>query len=139
MSISLRSIARVMAVSFAVLITILSLTPETEDLDGATDMFGWVMDLIFGHPELGDKLAHFTAYGALAVTAAIGFAQSARGIFAVFVATFLFGTLMEFAQGFIGERETDSLDLIANMGGLAAGIAAGAILGRYLPNDGHPA
>ncbi|MEM9232922.1 MAG: VanZ family protein [Pseudomonadota bacterium] len=124
---ALRAFARVTAIAIGTAVAILSLTPDTEDLEGATDIFMAIAAFFFGDPELGDKVSHFLAYGALGGMSVFGFARSAREGIMVFVGLLVFGTLLEFAQGLGGVRETDALDLVANFAGLLTGMTSGAI------------
>lgn len=133
-----RHSSRVLAVTLAVLVFVLSVTPDTEDLEGATDIFAKVMDWLFGQPDMGDKLAHLCAYGALATAAVMGFVRTTRSFFVAFVLILVFGAALEVIQGLGGVRTTDSFDLIANLGGVAGGMALGGAF-VYLVHKWYPA
>lgn len=72
-----------------------------------------------------DKVLHILAYGAL--TTGMVFALPKRSLTIIFVTTFIFGLIIEFLQGAIGEGRTASLaDAAAN------GLGALIIIGLWI-------
>jgi VanZ family protein len=70
-----------------------------------------------------DKLNHLAAFGALAVTASLGFGRAwAR----VGVSLLGYGALIEVVQAFIPNRSSDWDDLLADAVGIVLGLALAA-------------
>ena len=74
----------------------------------------------------GDKWNHLAGYGALMVW----FAQLPLPRARLALACLAFGVLLELAQGLTPNRQPDTLDALANAGGVALGWLAA----RLLPN-----
>lgn len=66
---------------------------------------------------IGDKWAHFVAYGALAATAALGFSR-AWSLIVVLVGLGAMGVVLEGAQSLVPGRVTEIADAVANLGGV---------------------
>lgn len=75
-----------------------------------------------GMPSGTDKIGHFLAYGTLAVW--FGGVFERRRFAWIAVALIVLGAAMEFAQGFVGGREPDVMDALANTLGVALGLVA---------------
>jgi VanZ family protein len=79
-----------------------------------------------------DKLGHFIGYGSLM----FWFSQLyLRGMTrAAYATAFVaMGVVLEFAQGALGYRSSEILDMVANATGVALGWGAALILPRVLP------
>lgn len=123
----LRLAARLAAAALALAVLVLSLVPDPEDYGVDTDIFSHIAALVFGDPSLGDKVSHFTAYGVLAAATVAGFVRSWTRAVIVFGLLVLFGAALEVLQGLGGVRMRDGLDLLANVVGILAGMAAGGL------------
>lgn len=75
-----------------------------------------------GMPSGTDKIGHFLAYGTLAVW--FGGVLERRRFGWLAVALVALGGALEFAQGFVGGREPDTADALANALGVVLGLAA---------------
>jgi VanZ family protein len=79
-----------------------------------------------------DKVVHLIAYGALAGLPFTAF-QTPRIAFGAALAMAPLGLSIEFAQDFVPSRQADTLDMLANLAGVAIGIGLGPII-RMLAN-----
>ncbi|MGE0255061.1 MAG: VanZ family protein [Alphaproteobacteria bacterium] len=78
----------------------------------------------------GDKLAHFAAYGLVALAGGLGGARRGPAIGLALVAV-LCGLGLEAAQDFVPGRHASGWDALANAAGALAGLAAAlALLAR---------
>jgi len=77
---------------------------------------------------LSDKFGHFLAYLALGATGVIGF-FGIRGPVAVVLGIIAFGFVMECIQFFVPGRMFSVLDMVANVGGSAAGAGLSSLVG----------
>lgn len=128
---------RINAISVATLIFIVSLAPDTDDLDPAMSLTEWLSRIVFGTTDLGDKIAHFLAYAALGFFSVLGWGRSARALTTTLAFIIVYGLLLEILQLIGGSRTGDVLDLLADsLGGLLG--MAGAILGVLLLNRALP-
>jgi len=75
---------------------------------------------------LGDKIIHFCAYAVLALLPAVGLRFSIAAVCVVI--TELVGVALEFAQMLVSGRSCDIYDIVANTGGVIAGIGLAMIL-----------
>jgi VanZ family protein len=73
-----------------------------------------------------DHLPHVLAYGALTLSAAMGF-QRGRPVLAVCLGLIVLGTFLEFAQLYVPGRSAGFGDVIANVTGIAFGLAAAKV------------
>lgn len=79
----------------------------------------------------GDKLGHLAAYAALMFMFALLYPS--RGSRPTFAAAFVtLGIALEYAQGALGYRTFDVLDMAADAAGVAAGWLAALIAARLL-------
>lgn len=101
---------RVLAVSCALALGILSLWPADELVR-------------LGATHLNDKVGHFIGY--LLLAGLFGSGWPRRPLWQIWVATFLFGLLIEYAQSFTPSRQFEVLDMVAN--GTGALVAVGAL------------
>lgn len=118
---------RINAVILIILVGIVSLTPNTDDLDPALSLTAWLAKLFFGDPTSKDKVAHFLAYGAMGVFITLGWGRTLRDLGGIALFLILYGLLMEILQLAIGTRSGDVMDLLANCLGGFSGMA-GALL-----------
>ncbi|OGB07991.1 MAG: hypothetical protein A3E25_01510 [Burkholderiales bacterium RIFCSPHIGHO2_12_FULL_69_20] len=80
-----------------------------------------------------DKLNHGAAFAALAFSAWLGFAASARQRGVALLALWLYGGLIEVAQTWLPPRQGDWADLLGDTVGLALGTALAVGCWRLLP------
>lgn len=78
-----------------------------------------------------DKLNHFGAFGALAISACFATRASARHAAGVAAALLAYGGLIEILQTFVPPREGDWADLLADAIGIALGLAVAALARRF--------
>jgi VanZ family protein len=69
-----------------------------------------------------DKLLHFGAFSALAVSLALGLVPSRRSLWLATASLLAYGALIEVVQAFIPGREASVLDWLADAAGIAAGL-----------------
>ena len=120
---------RINAVVILVLLTILSLTPDPENIGVVMDWSAWIAAILFGDPLSGDKVSHFLAYGALGFFSALGFTTKRWHALLIFLFILAYGALMEALQGALTEtRTSDPVDLVANVLGGTSGIIGGYIV-----------
>ncbi len=106
--------ARVLAASLFALVTYLTLTPNPETAKQGMDVTRWLAEMIFGDADLGDKVAHFAAYGALGFSALVAQVKFfGRRIYAAIILA-LYGAFLEILQGIGGVRTADFVDAFAN-------------------------
>jgi VanZ family protein len=103
-------------VAFALLLCVISVLALSPTPPREADL-GW------------DKLNHLAAFGALAVTAFLGFARAWARVGASLLA---YGALIELRQAFIPNRSADWEDLLADAVGIALGLALAAGASRAL-------
>lgn len=118
---------RINAVVIAVLVGIVSITPETKDLDPAMSLTAWLARVMFGNPAGADKIAHFMAYGALSFFCTLGWAKRWRDSATILGFLFAYGVLLEVLQLAGGARNGDVADLVANMAGGILGMASALV------------
>lgn len=112
---------RLLFAALFIIVTYLTLTPNPDDTEGGLSITRWIAELLFGSGVFGDKVAHFGAYGVLAISA--GLAQLSlfgRRSF-VIIALAIWGVVLEGLQGLGGVRVADAGDALANAGGALAG------------------
>lgn len=122
---------RINAVVIAVLVAILSLTPDPNDLGHAASWTEWLARLILGDPTSADKIAHFLAYGALGFFVTLGWLSTKRTLLWIVVGLIGYGAALEVLQAVGGSRTGDIFDLLANTIGAASGVI-GAIIAQWL-------
>lgn len=121
-----RRLAQLCTAVLIVLITLLSLLPES-DLPEGPGISRWLASLILGDPERADKVRHFLAYSGTAFVAVLGLARSAGSAVVVALTLLAYSGALEILQAMGGVRTGDWLDLLANASGCATGtLAAGA-------------
>lgn len=120
---------RLLFVALLLFVTYMTLTPNPDDTEGEMSIARWIAERLFGDEALGDKVAHFLAYAALAVSAALARLTISGRRMPVVVALALWGVALEIIQGLGGVRVADSTDALANALG-AFGGASAATLGR---------
>ena len=116
-----RSYWRIIFLCLLVLVTWLTLTPSTDDLDGGMDIMRWISSMLVGTPEWGDKIAHLLAYAALGGSAAASEWGRARVRMTLALGLAIYGFGLEALQGLGQVREMSLHDGVAN--------ALGAIVG----------
>ena len=141
MSLTLRSplVIRVMRAVFVlllVLVTVLSLIPNPDAVPGANAFSRWVAQLLFGDPLHGDKVSHFIAYGVIGGAGILAALKPFGRIWTLPVLLVAFSGLIEICQGLTAARQPDLADMVANAGGVSAGMLAAA--GLVLLFGGSP-
>ena len=109
-------------------VTWLTLTPSPEDADAGFKVMRWIANLLLGDSALGDKVAHFTAYAALGVSA---FWARLGASFWPPLALAGYGAALEIVQGMGGVRSPELADGFANMAGAIVGYIAALMLTRF--------
>lgn len=104
-------------------VTYLTLTPVPDQAKAGFDLADWIARLLFDDGRLGDKVAHFSAYAALGLTAAAGNIRFGGSRAATMLALAGYGALLEGAQGFGLVRTPDFFDGLANFLGASTGFA----------------
>lgn len=118
-------------VAFAVLllaVTWLTLTPNPDDTEPGLAITRWIAEFLFRNESLADKVAHFSAYGALGAMAFWSNLTVYSRKWGAAVALALYGVALEGLQGLGGVRAPELADAFANASGAAAGVAGAAIL-----------
>jgi hypothetical protein len=109
-------------------VTYMTLTTEPEKMKPGFDLMDFVARMVFGDPKYGDKVAHFSAYGALGLAAVpAGFRLVGRD-WTVIPALAVYGELLEFVQGLGGVRQADPFDALANVLGATIGFFGARLL-----------
>ena len=124
----LRNLWRGLFVALFILVTWLTLTPNTDDTRDSLAIARFIAELLFRNPSLSDKVAHFLAYASLGGSAAFAHFRLFDRRAPMIVALALYGAFLEFLQGLGGVRDAELADALANsMGALAAFPTAIAI------------
>jgi VanZ family protein len=89
----------------------------------------WPEGVVSGHYYL-DKLAHLSAYGALAGVPAL-FSTSRRTVLTVALALIAIGAALEIAQFLLPDRWPSLFDLSANIAGVIAGTLCGWLVRKF--------
>jgi hypothetical protein len=116
--------------SFAALlvaVTWMTLTPDPQQASAGFDIARLIAEALFGDGDLSDKVAHFGAYVALGVSAALALPGAALLAIPGLAA---YGAALEGLQALGGVREPEALDAFANALGAAFGV--GAVVGAAL-------
>lgn len=121
-------IARIVFAGLLAAVTYLSLNPEPNAAATGFDLAEAIAARLFGRPELGDKVAHFSAYAALASAAVAARPRMVGAYLLTSGALVLYGAGLEGLQGLIASRQPDFLDGVANLLGVVAGGACALIL-----------
>ena len=110
------------------LVTYLTLTPNPEDAESGFAAMRLIANLLFGDPQLGDKVAHFFGYGALGASAfwAQLFPFGQKRWTPILLA--VYGVCLEGVQGLGGVRSPEVADAVANGLGALCGFAGAVIL-----------
>ena len=111
-----------------ILVTLLSLTPNPDDLPGGMEFTRWLAALLLGDAAQSDKVGHFLAYGTLAGAGVLGFVRPFSKLFMLPVILVLYGGVMELLQSRISVRVADWADFAANSSGVFIGAGAGLCL-----------
>lgn len=114
--------ARVLFVLLFAVVTWLTLSTDPDDTKAGFDIFDWLAGALFGRSGLGDKLAHFSAYGALGLAGAIARWRIMGRAWPLVPALALYGVALEVAQHVGGVRDGNAFDAGANALGAAAGF-----------------
>lgn len=121
---------RLAFVAFACLVTWQTLTPDPEDTEGGMAIARWIAEVVFHSAEMGDKVAHFMAYGALGLSAAFGQFRMMGLRPPVIAAIAVYGMALEGLQGLGGVRAPELADAAANAFGVVAAFATAMVLER---------
>ncbi|MEQ1931819.1 MAG: hypothetical protein ABL957_14980 [Parvularculaceae bacterium] len=113
--------------AFAILIvavTYMTLTVRPDDMKAGFDLTDWIAGILFGRPDLGDKVAHFLAYGSLGFMSGAAQLKLFERSWPVVASLAGYGAVLEGVQHLGGVRHADALDATANAVGAASGLAA---------------
>ena len=105
-----------------VFITYLTLTPNPEDMDSGMAITRWISERLFGDPVLGDKVAHFAAYGALGAAAVFAHVRFFGSLAYTAIALAVYGAALEGLQGMSGLRSPELADATANALGVLVAV-----------------
>ncbi|MEL7239309.1 MAG: VanZ family protein [Planctomycetota bacterium] len=126
------TLARAAFAFLFIAVTYLTLTPNPEDTEGGMAITRWIASLLFGGEAMGDKVAHFLAYAALAGSAVLARARFFGRLFFTVAALAAYGAALEGLQGFTGVRTPDPTDALANMLGALSGYPAALLVATAL-------
>ena len=130
--ISSRAWARGAFVMLLAIVTWLTLTPNPDDAKAGFAVTRWIAEFFLGDGALNDKVAHFSAYGALgasAFTARFLFFGTQAWTPVVLAA---YGAGLEVLQGVGGVRSPEIADGFANMLGAIVGFGAAVLVAKFL-------
>lgn len=113
-------------------VTFLTLTTDPDDAKAGFDLFDWIASLLVGRPDLGDKFAHFSAYGALGFAGGAAQWRILGRQWPVVPALAAYGVALEVLQHLGGVRDGNAFDAGANALGAAAGLLLFALLTQLL-------
>lgn len=132
LTISSLALARGAFMMLLAVVTWLTLTPNPDDTKAGFAVTRWLAEIFLGNPGLSDKVAHFSAYGALGASA-FGARLSPFGA-QVWTPVILaaYGASLEILQGLGGVRSPEIADGIANMLGAVAGFGVALFVARLL-------
>lgn len=104
-----------------IMVTWLTLTANPDDTKAGLEVTRWIASLLFGDPDRGDKVAHFSAYGVLGASAFWSQWKllGRKRWTPLYLAAY--GALLEGVQGFSGIRSPEVADAVANALGAVAG------------------
>ncbi|HXI86111.1 MAG TPA: VanZ family protein [Parvularculaceae bacterium] len=120
--------ARALFAVLFVTVAWLILTPNPQDTEAGMDIARWIAKALFGDPDLGDKVAHVSAFAALAGTAALGRLRILGSGALMVAALSLYGGALEIGQLLGGVRDADWMDALADALGAVAAYPAAAFL-----------
>lgn len=124
--------ARFVFAALFLIVSYLTITPNTETVEQGFDIAEWFSAMVFRTPEFGDKIAHFAAYGALgasALWAQLLMFGKKRWTPLLLAA---YGAALEGVQAIGGVRSPELLDSAANALGAMAGFGGAFLLCRLL-------
>ena len=124
--------ARALFFLIFVIVTWLILTPDTKETEPGMDVARWLSQYIFGNPNLGDKVAHFLAFGSLGAVAALARLKIAKSGVLVIAALAVYGGLLEIGQLLGGVRDAEVMDAVADAIGAGVCYPAMAFAVRFM-------
>ena len=101
-----------------------TLAPNPEESETGLALARWIAETLFGSEAFGDKVAHFLAYAALGVLAALGEIRVFERHWPVLVGLAGYGAMLEVLQGMGGVRAPEAADAGANIAGAVCGYFA---------------
>jgi len=111
-------------IAFAVLfatVTYLTLTPNPDDTKSGMALTRWLAALFLGQETMGDKVAHFAAYGVLGASAIFARIRLLGATLFTIIGLAIYGALLEGLQGLASVRTPELADAAANaLGALCA-------------------
>lgn len=120
--------ARITFIVLGMIVTYLTVTPDTDSVQSGFDVMAWISNFIFQTTDLADKVAHFAAYGALGFSGFFAQIVAANRTSWLAGALGLHGASLEGVQGFVAARSPEIADAIANASGAIAGCALAALV-----------
>jgi len=121
-----------------VVVTVLTLTPNPDNTKAGFAITRWIAKFFLGHEELGDKVAHFLAYAALAGAAVMARLQFFGRLIFTVLALGVYGAALEGLQAFGGVRDPEAVDAMANAIGALAAYPAALLLRRIVEPTARP-
>jgi VanZ family protein len=88
-------------------------------------------------PPGGDLVAHFLLFGTMAF-GAVGFSRRPGQLASLALATVALGIALEYAQGFVPTRYTETADAVANGAGALAGYAVALLVLHLVIRPAEP-
>jgi hypothetical protein len=119
--------ARALFVALLVAVTWLSVSPNPDDSGSGFAILRALSSLVFGSDTHADKLGHFSAYAALAVSAGLARLRLKDSFAVVASALIAYGAALEGVQSFLSARDASVLDGLANAAGAALGASVFAL------------
>lgn len=120
-------IARIIFALLFVIVTYLTLTPNPDDTKSGMAITRWLAVLLLGQEDLGDKVAHFAAYGALGTFAVLSRIRFFGATLFTILALAIYGACLEGLQGLAAVRTPELADAVANALGAIGGWPVGAV------------
>jgi hypothetical protein len=122
---------RIAFVALAVFVTWQTLTPDPEDTEGGMAFARWIAQMVFQSAAMGDKVAHFLAYGALGASAAFGQWRMLGKRAPIIAGIAVYGMALEGMQGLGGVRTPEISDAAANALGVVSAFAAAMLVEQF--------
>ena len=119
---------RALFVLLIIAVTYLSVAPNPVGVKSGNILTVWLSEHILGDAGYSDKVAHFTAYFALAGVFVLARFSTGMRAFAGVVALGAYGGVLEIVQGGIVSRSMEGLDALANAAGALSGYPAAMAL-----------
>ena len=107
-------VARVVFALLFAIVTYLTLTPNPDDTKSGMALTRWLAALMFGQESMGDKVAHFAAYGVLGASAIFARIRFFGATLFTILGLAVYGAALEGLQGLASVRTPELADAVAN-------------------------